>query len=704
MSECRKNLLLFFNRPKEPFFLQKGDDDTIFRCPANFYPEKFKGCVDILDGFGEDVPNERPRKLKGNKKKSIVDVRDIEMPNLSFCSQLPYNEHFSVFVPKHRQMAGKLIDIFMSMPELEDLQALCAYSQMRINPYMFNYCLSVAILNRKDTKGLDIPSLVETFPDKFICPQSLKKAREVSNICPPDKRELIQIPQTHTASDAEPEQRLAYFREDIGVNLHHWHWHLVYPFEGSAALVNKDRRGELFYYMHQQIIARYNIERFCNGLSRTRPYEDFRKPIEEGYFPKLASGVASRTWQPRFAGTIPSDINRPGDDIQIDVFDMEIFKERIQQAIENMAVRLPDNKLMVLDEDTGIDVLGNLIEASQLSPNGYYYGSYHNAAHLFISYSHDPDYRYLEHYGVMGEPATAMRDPVFYRLHAHIDDLFRSYKKLLPPYPRTKLEFPGVRISHIQIEGKEKREGEGAVLVGVLNTQWEQSVVDLDQGLDFTPRGRTLTSFTHLTHDDFHYVIEVTNSSGGAVRGCVRVFLAPQRGRRGDALLFEEQRTLAIELDKFTHYIPVGTSTIRRSSKDSSVTIPYERTFRAQSARTGKQGSIEAAAFDFCGCGWPHHMLIPKGTAKGYPMVLFCMITNWDEDKVDQDLAPGTCSDAASYCGVRDRKYPDRRPMGFPFDRRSRAATLRDFLTPNMAVSDCVIRFKDEVRIHGQKG
>lgn len=48
--------------------------------------------------------------------------------------------------------------------------------------------------------------------------------------------------------------------------------------------------------------------------------------------------------------------------------------------------------------------------------------------------------------------------------------------------------------------------------------------------------------------------IEVTNSSGGAVRGCVRVFLAPQRGRRGDALLFEEQRTLAIELDKFTHY------------------------------------------------------------------------------------------------------------------------------------------------------
>lgn len=67
----------------------------------------------------------------------------------------------------------------------------------------------------------------------------------------------ITIPQNYTASDSEPEQRVAYFREDIGINLHHWHWHLVYPFDAAdRAIVNKDRRGELFYYMHQQIIAR----------------------------------------------------------------------------------------------------------------------------------------------------------------------------------------------------------------------------------------------------------------------------------------------------------------------------------------------------------------------------------------------------------------------------------------------------------------
>jgi tyrosinase len=47
---------------------------------------------------------------------------------------------------------------------------------------------------------------------------------------------------------------LWYFREDLGANLHHWHWHLVYPNENrNLAMIKKDRRGELFYYMHQQV-------------------------------------------------------------------------------------------------------------------------------------------------------------------------------------------------------------------------------------------------------------------------------------------------------------------------------------------------------------------------------------------------------------------------------------------------------------------
>ena len=39
----------------------------------------------------------------------------------------------------------------------------------------------------------------------------------------------------------------------------------------------------------------------------------------------------------------------------------------------------------------------------------------------------------------MGDSATAMRDPVFYRWHAYIDDLFNLYKTKLPPYGRDRV-------------------------------------------------------------------------------------------------------------------------------------------------------------------------------------------------------------------------------------------------------------------------
>lgn len=34
----------------------------------------------------------------------------------------------------------------------------------------------------------------------------------------------------------------------------------------------------------------------------------------------------------------------------------------------------------------------------------------------------------------MGDVATAMRDPVFYRWHAQIDDMFQEFKATLPQY------------------------------------------------------------------------------------------------------------------------------------------------------------------------------------------------------------------------------------------------------------------------------
>jgi len=57
------------------------------------------------------------------------------------------------------------------------------------------------------------------------------------------------------------------------------------------------------------------------------------------------------------------------------------------------------------------------------------------------------------------------------------------------------------------------------------------------------------------------------------------------------------------------------------------------------------------------------------------------------------------CSEAWSYCGIHGQKYPDRRPMGFPFDRRVRLGIghIENFLTPNMFVKDVVVKFIDTI-------
>lgn len=39
-----------------------------------------------------------------------------------------------------------------------------------------------------------------------------------------------------------------------------------------------------------------------------------------------------------------------------------------------------------------------------------------------------------ESFGTIGDSATAMRDPIFYRWHAFIDDIFQEFKATLPGY------------------------------------------------------------------------------------------------------------------------------------------------------------------------------------------------------------------------------------------------------------------------------
>lgn len=156
---------------------------------------------------------------------------------------------------------------------------------------------------------------------------------------------------TKSSSDKNVEQRLAYFREDLGINLCYYNWHLIYPFEAvDVASVALDRRGELWYYLHEQILARYNAERLCNDLYRVKPLNNLRDPIEEAYFPKLNIQNSSHTWPPRFENCFLSDLNRPIDLIKMSLTQLEHWIDRIVDAIEiGFAVKVNDSDVKSQD-------------------------------------------------------------------------------------------------------------------------------------------------------------------------------------------------------------------------------------------------------------------------------------------------------------------------------------------------------------------
>ncbi|CAH1402251.1 unnamed protein product [Nezara viridula] len=679
VSMADKTLLNLFDRPTEPVFYPKGDNE-VFDIPDEYLTDRFKP-------LGHSLTD----RVGGGAKK--IPVKKITLPDISLPLQLDKRANFSLFLPFHRSMAARLIEVFLGMRDLEDFKAAAVQSRDRLNPYLFNYAYSVAIYHRPDTMNLNLPSLAEVFPDKFMDKSLFARARQESSLMD-DQREPIEIPVDYTGSDLDHEHRLAYFREDLGINLHHWHWHLVYPHDGPDSVVKKDRRGELFYYMHQQVLARYNMERLCNKLGRVKRFINWREPMEEGYFPKLDSLVASRNWPPRFNNTKLNDVYREIDNTKFDIQDLERWRDRVFAAIHSGTVVDGDGKFVELSESRGIDILGNILESSVLSINRNMYGDIHNLGHVAIALCHDPEGKHLEGFSIMGDTSTAMRDPIFYRWHAFIDDLCQEHKNTLPRYTTQQLGYSGVRVASVEVQ-TDKLQNKNKLF-----TFWQQSDVDLSRGLDFAQRGPVLARFTHLQHRPFSYKIMVENT-GSARMGTCRIFMAPKFDERGLPMLFRDQKNFFVELDKFTVNLKNGKNTITRKSSESSVTIPFEKTFRNLDSGRPNAG-VQLEQFNYCGCGWPQHMLICKGTSEGFACQLFVMISDFNQDKVeDKSGGPRTnqCADAVSYCGIRNKLYPDKRSMGFPFDRQPRAGvdTIQEFLTPNMRIVDVAVHHANTI-------
>ena len=339
-----------------------------------------------------------------------------------------------------------------------------------------------------------------------------------------------------TESQKNPEQHVAYFGEDIGMNVHHVTWHMDYPFWWDDAYgYHLDRKGELFFWAHHQLTARFDSERLSNHLNMVDElYWD--RPIVEGFAPHTTY---------RYGGEFPTrPDNMAFSDVEgvVRVRDMIIHESRIQDAIDHGYITKHDGTHVDISNAQGIDHLGDIIESSLYSPNVQYYGALHNEAHILLGRQSDPKGKFNLPPSVMEHFETATRDPAFFRLHKYMDNIFKVHKNTLPSYTAEEISFPGVHLKNIEIEGK-------------LETYFEDFEFDLKMAVDTSEAVDEVDVKAHvprLNHHDFAYKFEIKNDNADA-HAVIRVFLCPRKDNQGIVFSFDEGRWHCIEMDKFWH-------------------------------------------------------------------------------------------------------------------------------------------------------
>lgn len=632
---------------------------------------------------------------------------------------------FSPFDSAQLRHASELANHFMALAhttqEEEGLQAVLDEADRAMTTQdseLVKYALMLFITHSPQGMQLKIKALEKRAPVLVLPSKSVV--------------EEAKGPQIAGATPASsPEVALDWFREDPKANEHHEHWHLVYPGGGiqdpnTGVQRTKDRQGELFLYMHEQMLARYDAERLAVGLAPVTPL-DYNERFADGYDPDPNLEVdASQGSAFPFSRRLPGERLSDLPDTPLAV--LKQWGDRLLQAAQSGTFQ----------DGTPVtpDLLGATLESTIGSVDQNTYGDHHNSGHIFIAYINNPrnanNPRDVP--GVMSQTRTAIRDPLFFRWHKHVDDISFQWQEqqsandfsdapnvqirkglngAVPANqsPDILLCFKDVIKANVaddsdaswQAFGEQQFGGANwntDVTANVLTTRELQTTMRQRQ-LVFTEDNDRKENIPYLAPREFFYFLRVENLANQSKDVTVRIFLAPT-GAAGIAEVSEDRRKW-IEMDKFRHTLQAAEKAVifRRADASSVIRKPALKTFdpvlvpNTPNPNNEVPGASDDESDPNCDCGWPYNLLLPRGTKQGMNFRLMVMITDWSIDQVPNEMGCGSMS----YCGARDT-YPDSRAMGYPFDRPfSAGKTIAQTIAaqPNMATRDVTIRWVDRL-------
>jgi hypothetical protein len=572
-------------------------------------------------------------------------------------------------------------------------------------PEHVQIALALFVTHNRDGRRLSKPRTVAAAPQLFSPPRASGRHPAIS------------------VGGASP--GLDYWREDVLANEHHQHWHEVYPYTGvppasfaewlqshtlddlieimetlapgqpwrdritaatpaqQADLLGQvinaeqvplfprevyaklfrlnDRQGELFFYMHEQMLARYDAELLSHGLPRVAPFgpDDWDAPIAAGHDPIEVQGFGRRE----------PDVALPADAVAT----LRELWQQIEDALADKQLTGLGGELVPFDRTNfGEAVEATVPQLRALAEDAY--GGLHNTGHGVLARLAAPVR------GVMRSTVTAIRDPVFWQWHKGIDDFNARWQEQLEPYrfddapavlvrnafagADTPWSSPDIILCQTvdlpdgtdpaelgtQLFGGERWDTDFAAAEAAANGATLRTIDTLTTNMGSANFGGSRIRF--LTHEPFSYFLRLENTTADALGVTVRVFLVPADQA--------EKRGMWMEMDKFLVELAPGRHVVYRPDTESSIIKrPAETSPAAVSA-----GGVDPDERAYCDCGWPYTLLLPRGTTDGMAFRLLVLCT---DAAIDGMQAPEHCG-SMSYCGAVDR-YPDTRDMGYPFCR-----------------------------------
>ncbi len=465
---------------------------------------------------------------------------------------------------------------------------------------------------------------------------------------------LVQLVKPITADTFVGEEILAYWRDDYDYQDHHLHWHVVYPGAGiymgnGSSVPVIDRQGELFLYMHSQMVSRYDCERISWGMPVTATF-DFDDVVSSEYYPVpglipfYGARPGNKGWYELNNPNVPADVASPPKAA------LKKWRDNVYAAISNKSfgtVSVADSNTkgtVTLTEDNAQHITGVVIEAESdpLSTFNKYkinrdlYGDIHDLGHdKFAEIGYKTFLSSENQMGLMTSNYGSPRDPVFYEFHRHIET-YRT--RVGDQFPLDLNEHkPEAIIRALRIDPK------GGTTLGTPIGQGVSTVLG-------APRLDLLESNAKINHEPFIWTFHITStrkippSEENPQIVTARIFICPEE--------LVQQRSFWVEMDKFTIKLTKPRTIVSRQDIESSVA----------------RKPVGANASDWCKCGWPQNMLLPAGRPSGMPTIAFCMLT---DDKLNMDSLK---SNAVAFCGANvpikyPGTYPDPRGAGYPFDR-----------------------------------